>query len=160
MGMGILTFVESKHQNLVKEKALLNLLISEKNTFTMTPRPNSASNEDCLLYMDASNELRNYEKDLNEKSTKDSFTVIPAVQSDDNSNYLKEELRNIDIPPWKDLYRLQNLPKKGLKSPRKSLYKKRKAKLVYLEVQQTLSDEEQAVLDSKLENGEILIKYK
>jgi len=125
----------------------------------MTPRPNSASNEDCFLHMDASNEQKNYEKNLNEKNTKDSFTATP-VQSDDNSNYLQEELKSSDIPPWKDLYRLQNSPKKGLKSPRKSLYNERKAKLVYLEVQQILSDEEQAVLDSKLENGEILIKYK
>ena len=70
------------------------------------------------------------------------------------------ELKKSDIPPWKDLYRLKNLPKKGLKSPRKSLYNERKAKLVFLEVQQILSDEEQAVLDSKLENGEILIVYK
>jgi len=159
MGISILTFVESKHQNLVKEKALLKYLDLRKDTFTMTPRPNSASNEDCLFHMDASNEQRNFEKDLNEKSTEDSFTTTP-VQSDDNSNYLEEELKNSDMSPWKDLYRLQNLPKKGLKSPRKSLYKKRKAKLVYLEVQQILSDEEQAVLDSKLENGEILIKYK
>ena len=112
-----------------------------------------------MLHIDASNEQRNYENNLNEKSTKDSFTATP-VQSDDNSNYLEEKFKNSDIPPWKNLYRLQNLSKKGLKSPRKSLYKERKAKLVYLEVQQILSDEEQAVLDSKLENGEILIIYK
>ena len=56
--------------------------------------------------------MRNYENTLNEKSIKDSFTATP--QSDDNSKYLEEELKNSDIPQWKDLYRLQNLPKKGL----------------------------------------------
>merc|ERR1712244_216862 len=60
---------------------------------------------------------------------------------------------------WRGLYRPKNTFKKGLKSPRKNSYNGPKPKVVYLIKTQILSEEKQAELDTKLENGEIHIKY-
>jgi len=121
----------------------------------MTPRPNSASNDEFLHHMTPANDQINCKKNLNEICGKVSLSTEP-LQPDDNSIPLEAEFKKSDKSLWKDLYRSRKLPRKGIKSPRNGMYSGRRARVVYLGLAQILSDEER----EKLENGEILVIYR